>query len=188
MTIDRAKSGDLDTVVAILQGASAWLRSRGLDQWPEGFAPPERIRPYIDRGEAWLVRDDGHPVATIKISAHADADAANLWTPAERRELALYLSKLAINQTYAGKGLGALVLRWAIDQAAQLGCKWARLDAWRTNADLLAYYESRGWLHVRTVEVPWRNSTALFQRPAKEDLAARRVFMPQSSLPREGRS
>jgi GNAT superfamily N-acetyltransferase len=177
MTIGGAMPDDLGDVVRLLADAAAWLHSRGLDQWPEGFAPPERIGPYIARGEVWLVHDGGQAVATARVTGVADAP--QLWTPAERGELALYVSKLAIDRAYAGQGLGAMVLRWITDHAAQLGYKWVRLDAWRSNPGLHAYYLARGWEHVRTAELSGRNSTTLFQRPAAPDPQARAAFAPR---------
>lgn len=174
MVITRATLSDLDAVVRLLSDASAWLRSRGLDQWPEGFAPPERVRPYIACAEMWLVWDGETPAATVRVTS--EADAPGLWTPAERAELALHVSKLAIDRRYAGRGLGESVLRWVTDYASRLGYRWARLDAWRTNTGLHDYYLSRGWEHVRTVETSERNSTALFQRAALPDPEVRSMF------------
>jgi hypothetical protein len=44
-----------------------------------------------------------------------------------------------------------------------------RLDAWRTNEALHAYYRKAGFQHVRTVEYPHRGSGALFQRATSQD-------------------
>jgi len=175
MAIGRATVDDLGVVLGVLNEAAAWLHGRGLDQWPDGFGAA-RIGPYIARGEVWLVRDDdGRAVATVRLTAEADPA---FWTAAERAELALYMSNLAIVRTRAGAGLGALVLRWAGDYAARLGYAWVRADAWRTNARLHAYYRGHGWEHLRTVTVPGRRSGALFQRPVGSDLQARAAFAP----------
>ena len=172
MTIERAAAADLPEVLALLNEAAAWLQSRGLDQWPHGFSAA-RIGLMISRHEVWLARDDGRPVGTVTISGEADPD---FWTAAESREPAVYVSKLAVSRADAGVGLGALLLRWAADYAARIGCDWARLDAWRTNDQLHAYYRQRGWDYVRTVSLPHRRSGALFQRPALPDLEAREAF------------
>ena len=172
MTIERATIADLPDVLALLNDAAAWLRSRGLDQWPHGFSAA-RIGPMIARGEVWLAREGGRAVGTVTISGEADPD---FWTSAESRELAVYVSKLAVSRADVGVGLGALLLRWAVDYAARLGCDWARLDAWRTNAQLHVYYRRQGWEQVRIVSLPHRRSGALFQRPALPDLEAREAF------------
>jgi GNAT superfamily N-acetyltransferase len=178
MTIERATAAELPEVLQLLNDAAAWLHSRGLDQWPDGFSAV-RISPMVARQEVWLARENGRPVGTVTLSAEADPD---FWTAAESRQPALYVSKLAISRTDAGAGLGALLLRWAVDYAARLGCDWARLDAWLTNEDLHAYYRRRGWEQVRLVDLPHRRSGALFERPAVPDLEAREAFTLAGAL------
>ena len=183
MTVGRAAVADLPEVLHLLNDAAAWLHAKGLDQWPDGFSA-ERIGPLAARHEVWIAREGGRPAGTVTLSAEADPD---FWTDAEGRQPAVYVSKLAI--TRADAGLGALLLRWTVDYAARIGCEWARLDAWRTNEQLHAYYRHQGWEHVRTVSLPHRRSGALFQRPALPDLEARAAFTLAGALalPARGR-
>ena len=101
-------------------------------------------------------------VATTILSDDGDTD---FWTPQELTEPAFYVSKVAAVDGYPG--LGSALLDWCGWQAARRGGELLRLDAWRTNPDLHRYYLTRGFRHVRTVEVPGRNSGALFERPAR---------------------
>ena len=117
------------------------------------------------------MRDGGRPVGTMTLSGEADPD---FWTVAESRQPAVYVSKLAV--TRADAGLGALLLRWAVDAPPGSAVSGPGLDAWRANEQLHAYYRRRGWEHVRTVSLPYRRSGALFQRPALPDLEAREAL------------
>ena len=171
-TIRRATCDDLADVLQLLNGAAAWLRSRGLDQWPHGFSA-ERMRPLVERDEVFLVHEGHRPTATVTVSPDGDPD---FWTPTELAEPAHYIAKLATDRDHAGNGLGALLLRWVVDHAALHGMRWVRLDAWRTNADLHEFYRKSGWTHLRTTSLPHRKSGALFQRPALEDITARNAF------------
>jgi ribosomal protein S18 acetylase RimI-like enzyme len=172
MVIRRAVPADLPTVLAILRSIAGWLHSQGYDQWPDGspsLSGP-RIGAAIRRGEFWLASDGADPVACIAISRDGDAD---FWTPTELAEPAAYVSKAAVLRRYAGEGVGALLLRWACDRAACEGAAWVRLDVWKTNTELQAYYRRQGWDYLRTVLATGRNSGALFQRQADPDLEAR---------------
>ena len=175
MTIRRAGWGDLGTVLGILHAAADVLHERGYDQWPDGSPSlgPERVGAQIKRGEFWVASDGAGPVAVIAVSRDGDPD---FWTPAELAEPAVYLSKAAVLPSQAGRGIGALLFRWATDYAARLGVGWVRLDAWRTNADLHDYYRRRGWEEVRAMDVPGRKSGVLFARRAMADLEAREAF------------
>lgn len=161
-----ATERDVPVMLAILDEARHRLHAAGFDQWPTRFGE-NRVARDVEEGTAYLVYQDGEPAATFILNARADSD---FWTSAEQRDPARYLSKLA---TRAGHpGLGAAVLDWCSWSAAREGAKWIRLDAWRTNTDLHAYYLRNGFEHLRTVERPHRNSGALFQRPAVDVITA----------------
>lgn len=169
LTIERATLDDLDDVVGLLNGAAEWLRTASdSGQWERGFTA-DRIRGIMAQAAGvWIVRDEERvPVATMTLSADADPD---FWTVREASQPTLYLSKLARDHTHPqSKGLGALMLRWALDYAASLSYPMMRLDAWRTNTALQSYYVRQGWRHVRTMDAPGRNSGALFEHWARRD-------------------
>jgi GNAT superfamily N-acetyltransferase len=163
LAIRRAVAEDFDTVMALLADSTAWLRAQGLDQWSTSGTWPPKVRSSLDRGDVWLLLDDGGPVGTVTVEPAGDPD---FWTDVELGEPALYVSKLAISRDQAGRELGSLLLEWSRSRAYVLGCTWVRLDAWRTNTRLHRYYRERGWHYVRTCENPGRRSGALFQLPA----------------------
>ena len=177
MNITQAGLSDLPDILALLNGAADRLHARGLDQWPVPFGA-DRIGPLVERGEFLIVRDDGMPAATAAVSAEGDTD---FWSPRELAEPASYVGKAARAPEYPG--IGKILLRWVTDAAHERGDRWVRLDAWRTNTRLHAYYCARGWDYVRTVEAPGRNSGALFQRLALSDPEAREAFTGGASLP-----
>lgn len=181
-TIQTATARDLPDVLMLLNEAASWLASQGIDQWETGF-DEARITPMIQRGEVYLVREDARAVATVTLTSDAEPE---FWTPQEQGEPALYIAKLATARRHAGQGLGALLLRWSIDLAARRGMAWARLDAWRTNPDLHAFYRRAGWTHLRTVELEHRRSGALFQHPAVAYPEARAAFAPGALRPAAG--
>jgi ribosomal protein S18 acetylase RimI-like enzyme len=175
MTIRRAVPGDLRTVTSILHSVARWLHGQGYDQWPDGSPSlgPPRIGSQIDRGEFWIVSEGRDPVAVIALSRLGDAD---FWSPAELAETAFYVSKAAVLRQAAGRGIGAMLLRWACDRAFAEGIPDIRLDVWKTNLGLQRYYRCQGWQYLRTVETPGRNSGALFWHPMKADPEAREAF------------
>ena len=182
MTIRQADPADLPVVLGILHAAADALHERGFDQWPDG-APtlgPGKIGTQIEFGEFWIASDGAGPVAVIAISPQGDKD---FWTGIELAEPAVYLSKAAVLPSQAGRGIGALMFRWATDYAYRLGVDWVRLDAWRTNTDLHAYYRQRGWGQVRAMDVPGRKSGMLFARRALPDLEARDAFSVLEAVP-----
>ncbi|WP_405193691.1 GNAT family N-acetyltransferase [Streptomyces anulatus] len=152
---------ELDAVESLLREASAWLASRGIDQWQY---PPhrDRITEALERGVCFLAFERGKPIATIQVDDFADFE---FWTPADRPDAALYVHRMAVTRTNSGSGVGSLLLDWASERAARQGKRWLRLDAWKDNQKLHQFYKDAGFTLVRVVDLPHRRSGALFQRP-----------------------
>ncbi|MGW0432575.1 GNAT family N-acetyltransferase [Micromonospora sp. NPDC003197] len=155
-----AKPDESGVVEALLTDASGWLASRGINQWRE---PPRRakILAAIARGECFLAQTDGVVVGTITIDDLADSD---FWTDDDLPAAALYVHRMAVVRTAAGRGLGGIMLDWAAARARETGKSWLRLDAWKTNLALHRYYRGQGFALLRVVDLPHRQSGALFQR------------------------
>jgi hypothetical protein len=160
----RADPTDLADVMALLNERRRWLLARGNEQWTVGRALEPRMVEAVDRRETWLLRDKDTPIATLTVTSEGDPD---FWTPAELRESALYLGKMATMVHRSGEGLGCLMISWARDWAFQSGFDLLRWDVWRTNQQLQDYYRSVGARHLRTVEAAERWSGALFEIPAQ---------------------
>lgn len=99
LVIRPAENGEEDIELDLLAQAAAWLRSRGIEQWPERF-PSSSVREQIAGNEALLVWDAGQPIATVVV---ADSDT-ELW--AEDGTSACYVSRLAVARRAAGADLG----------------------------------------------------------------------------------
>jgi GNAT superfamily N-acetyltransferase len=153
---------ELHIVERLLSGASAWLASRGIDQWQY---PPhsDRITTALERGVCFLAFQDGEPIATIQVDDFADPE---FWMPDDDPGAALYVHRMAVRRDAAGAGVGTRLLDWAADRAAAHSKRWLRLDAWKDNEALHRYYKAAGFTLVRIVDLPHRRSGALFQRPA----------------------
>jgi GNAT superfamily N-acetyltransferase len=138
MMVTRARAEEVDEVVAVLSEAAAWLRSRGIDQWPDPY-PASWVAPSVERGETHLVRENGAVVGTITLRW---ADRA-FW--GEQPAVAGYVHGLAVRREFAGRG--PELLEWAEEQVRAEGRDLLRLDCRTDNARLRGYYEARGFEH-----------------------------------------
>jgi ribosomal protein S18 acetylase RimI-like enzyme len=182
----KAAETDLEALVAILDGAVAWLGRRGLDQWAGSPWRADELRPGLATGalrvaetragadepsratagtppaslDAGAARSDGvpRPVATMTLGE----DPASHWRPADDLAAALYLSHLAVDRCLAGRGVGAWLLDEAAHEAARRGKRLLRLDAWTSNTRLHDYYRGQGFRLVRIAG--HSGSGALFER------------------------
>lgn len=160
LLVRAGRPDELDVVEALLREASAWLASRGIDQWQY---PPhrDRITEALEQGVCFLAFEDGKPIATIQVDDFADPE---FWTPEDRPASALYVHRMAVARAISGTGVGSLLLDWASERAAIKGKQWLRLDAWKDNKGLQQFYKDAGFTLVRIVDLQHRRSGALFQR------------------------
>ncbi|MFD8697591.1 GNAT family N-acetyltransferase [Kitasatospora purpeofusca] len=155
-----ATPDELPLVEELLTGAGAWLASLGSDQWQ--FPPRrERLLDSMSRGECFIAFRDDEPVGTLTVDEQADPE---FWQADDEPETALYVHRMAITRAVAGQAVGAQMLDWAADRAVAAGKRRLRLDAWKTNPGLHRYYLSKGFTLVRTIDLPHRQSGALFER------------------------
>jgi GNAT superfamily N-acetyltransferase len=161
--IRAARPDELEVVEGLLVEVSKWLASRGIDQWQY---PPhrDRIMKALARGECFLAFRGNQAVGTIQVDEHADPE---FWTEEDRPEDALYVHRMAVSRSVEGEEIGTVLLDWAARRAAAAGKPLIRLDAWKTNSGLHRYYLGQGFQLVRVVDLPHRQSGALFQRPTR---------------------
>jgi GNAT superfamily N-acetyltransferase len=167
----RADHRDADAIGDMYEETVKWLADKGTDQWqPDAMEARGRVHAgkrgldlAISRGEAWIVESAGTAVGTFVLDAYADPE---FWYESDKPEQALYLHRMVVSRAASGAGIGAQILAWAGSEAARRGRLYLRLDAWRTNKKLHAYYLLQGFELIRIVTKPHRGSGALFQRSA----------------------
>ncbi|MFE1444368.1 GNAT family N-acetyltransferase [Streptomyces sp. NPDC058739] len=163
-----AAAEDVPALLELRAEAERWLRTKGTDQWSDAETGERAIakwRASIDEGRAWVVVGEGGKVLATVSRGPVDRD---FWTDTDRPESALYLYKLMVAREASGRHLGTRVIDWMSRLAELEGRTWVRIDTWRTNTGLHAYYERLGFKHVRTEAPSHRRSGWLAQRPAGE--------------------
>jgi GNAT superfamily N-acetyltransferase len=142
--VRRARPDEVKVVLAVLAAAAAWLRARGVEQWPDRF-PTEWVLPAIEAGETWLAELDGQIVGTLVVQWEDPVFWAGYPSDAG------YLHRLAVRRH--GAGLGGRFLRWAERHASAAGKSYLRLDCVASNETLRAYYERAAYQYVGDVAV-----------------------------------
>jgi ribosomal protein S18 acetylase RimI-like enzyme len=136
----QAQPADFEDVMVILEEASQWLLSKGINQWPAGAFPKTYVANSIERGEFYLARRSGQAAGTIKLQWSDKM----IW--GDQPEDAGYVHHLAIRRAFAGYQLGQQLLQWAEVRVAAAGKQYLRLDCWGENVKLKQYYEHAGYL------------------------------------------
>jgi GNAT superfamily N-acetyltransferase len=150
----RAQQGDLDGVLEILEEASRWLSSKGLEtQWLPSPAFRQTIKDNIESGDVYVVKGVEGTVGTITLQWNDKKFWGDIPPDAG------YVHKLAITRSHAGQRLGLRLLSWAEAKTRAEGKSYLRLDCVASNKTIREYYEKAGFVHVRdTLAAGWKAS------------------------------
>jgi ribosomal protein S18 acetylase RimI-like enzyme len=153
----------------MIDEAADWLRTKDTNQWAQPWPNRDERDARVLRGllacRTWLVEDYGIPVATVTYRP----DGPDLWTDEERRQAAVYMSRLVVRRKYAGVRVGADLTNWAGARAkAGYSAELLRIDVWTDNIRLHAYYQERGFYFHRFCTDKNYPSAALFYKPTSD--------------------
>ncbi|HRQ40468.1 MAG TPA: GNAT family N-acetyltransferase [Chloroflexota bacterium] len=152
-----AQAADLPLVMEILAEAAAWLKQKGIDQWP---SPPNehwqrRMAEAIQREEVYTVGIVKNRFGIVRFTW------ADLYWPDDN--LAGYVHSIAVRSEMHGQNLGGLILFWAMMKTKQAGRQFLRLDCLAGNGRLRRYYEDRGFSYQSEV-INQDYTAALYER------------------------
>ncbi len=160
MGIDPRQAGadDVAAIHALRRSLEDWMAERGIDQWPVGSVPVERVAAQVADGQWWVVQDDEGVVAAVRLLATDPEYWGDEDTPA------LYVHGLMVDRRASGSGLGRAIVEWADSRARAAGVTWLRLDHRLSNPHLDDVYRSWGFEPVGVTDRPGYD-VVLMQRP-----------------------
>lgn len=164
-SIRPATAADEADLMGLRVEAEQWLADAGIDQWRSpGFRDRAlaKWRGEIAEGRTWVVEDSLASVVGTVTLAPPDLD---FWRDEDDPYDAVYVAKLITARSTVGQRLGGHILDWVGTVARARGLAWVRLDCWRANTALQAYYLREGFTHVRTEAPEHRLSGWMAQRP-----------------------
>jgi len=145
MRIRQGGPADAGAVLALFDEAVEWLVACGrAAQWgSEPLSRNEKMVARVERwasgGGLWMGEEDGAVVGALVV-----VDGPEPYIPAAG-EPERYVDLLLSSRRYAGRGIGATLLRHAVALAEQAGVGLLRVDCWAGSPELIAYYDSQGF-------------------------------------------
>ena len=142
--VRHATHNDIPGIVEVLGEASAWLRTRGIVQWPDQF-PAQVLLASLAEQELYVVLRGDRMAGTVTLQWSDPM----FWGD---RNDAGFLHRLAILRQHAGAG--RFVVSWAEDQVVAHGRRFLCLDTLSSNVRLRQYYEDLGFSAVGEMTGP----------------------------------
>lgn len=146
MEIRRGDLDDLPAIMAMLDGAVAWLDASGrTGQWgSEPFSDQpgrvEGIAEKIREGTAWIAEVDGTPAGAMTLAPRPPRYVE----PAAEPEV--YVTLLVTARSHAGLGVGSALLAHAREETRRAGVGLLRVDCYAgSDGALVDYYRRNGF-------------------------------------------
>jgi ribosomal protein S18 acetylase RimI-like enzyme len=139
-----ASAEEVPAIGELLAEATAWLRSRGIEQWPERFPEDLLVASQTD-DELYVVRHGGRLAGTVTLQWSDPM----FWG---ERDDAGFIHRLVISRAHAG--IGRQVVRWAEAEVVARNRQFLCLDTLESNRRLRRYYEDLGFSAVGEVAGP----------------------------------
>jgi protein-tyrosine phosphatase len=137
-----AESGDAPALLGLRDELAAWMVANGIPGWQPGEMPLSSVEGAIDRGEVFVLEDQGELVGSVSVMWSDPV----IW--GDRPDDAGYVHGLMVRRSRAGANLGRELLAWAELHIRRHGRPRARLDCVSTNKRLRRYYEDAGYTLV----------------------------------------
>ena len=143
LEIVTARDKDIPVIEDILADAARWLDSIGKPLWREEEVKWERLSRSFVPSDFLIALIDGQPAACMALVDHDPV----LWPDVEKGQ-SLFIHKLAVKRSAAGKGLSDALISYAKKTCAERGIPVLRLDCHSLMPKLRAVYERSGFVCV----------------------------------------
>lgn len=149
ITIMQAQPGDEVIAADIACEAHEWLVSRGMPLWSQEAIDLALFRERLEAGELYLAKVAGEPVGTMFMQW----DDPLCWPDKLGSGDSVYIHRLAVRRSFAGRGIPQACFEFAKVAALQASRKYLRLDTVADRRRLRAVYEQAGFLLHSCIEV-----------------------------------
>ncbi len=163
MKLDKATINDFESIIKFYDDVI--LRTPEMEtyaRWKKGQHPTEEgIKVYIEEGCMYLYKENDTIVGAMAVTMYQGKDYHAIeWAKHVEDNEASVIHILAVNPDYQGSGVGAEMIREAINLSVDSGMKSIRLDALASNTPAHKIYkrigfEYRGKQHLYAENTGW---------------------------------
>ena len=163
MKLDKATINDFESIIKFYDDViSRTPEMETYARWKKGQHPTEEgIKAYIEEGSMYLYKENDTIVGAMAVTMYQGEDYHAIeWAKHVDDNEVSVIHILAVNPDYQGSGVGAEMIREAINLSVDSGMKSIRLDALASNTPAHKIYrrigfEYRGKQHLYAENTGW---------------------------------
>lgn len=152
-------SNQADEAILVMKEVAAWGRSRGFRVWKDEWLTREELITKDAQPENFYIGKVNENTACAFILQWKDSE---YWPSAKQGE-AVYLHKLCVRRTFAGKNMTKTVIEAIKKLCKANGIKYIRLDTALDEKIIRKIYLTIGFKIVDIIDYPGGRSLALYE-------------------------
>lgn len=142
---------DIDRDWEIIREARQFLRDRGVDQWQKEYPNRDSVEQDVNAGNGYVITHEGRIVCYACISFDGEVCYESLRGTWKSIQPYAVIHRLAIDNTYKGKGIASLMFRHAERLCASRGIHSIKIDTDQDNAIMRHLLEKNGYEYCGVV-------------------------------------
>ena len=148
-----AKLSEIPQILNITKACAAAMIKNGIYQWNEDYPNKEAFELDIERGELYVLEEDGRIIGTIVLSTLMDEEYVPIeWlTPSNNN---IYIHRVSVHPDLQGKGYAQELMAFAENYARENKFASVRLDTFSQNKRNQKFYETRGFERLGDIFFP----------------------------------
>ena len=134
LTFRKTLSADIERIMELVAAAQAWFRSRGIDQWQDGYPTPAVFEEDIRRGNSYVGECEDRVVLTGCLSFDGEPTYRAIFEGQWLNEAPYgVVHRLVVDPAMKGRGLAGEFLRFCFAESIRRGVENIRIDTHRQN-------------------------------------------------------
>lgn len=149
--IRKSEKEDIPEVMKIIRQAVESLKSRGVDQWQDGYPNEETIRMDIEKNISYAacIAEHGQEriVGTAAISFEPESTYVNIYDGGWQAEAPyVVIHRIATAEDKKGLGIAGCLMDHARRLCRMRGVEWMRIDTHRDNLVMRNFLKKQGFV------------------------------------------
>ena len=136
---------DVKSIDEIFDQAKAYLKSKGIDQWQNGYPNAETVLEDIQTDTSYVLKENGKVIGTMRFLIDTDPDYVDIdgeWLSNQEYGV---IHRIAISDAYKGQSCANILLEHAKVLCKESGVHSIRIDTHEQNLSMQRFLKKHGF-------------------------------------------
>ena len=153
MEVVKTKKEDVLKIDLIFDEAKAYLKSKGIDQWQNGYPNASTVYEDIETDTSYVLKDNDEVIGTMRFLIDTDPDYIDIdgqWLSDGEYGV---IHRIAISNDHKGKGYASVLLDHSIALCKEYGVHSLRIDTHEMNLSMRSFLKKHGFVECGIVYI-----------------------------------